>query len=157
MAKAMKKDGVYLFISKPYSVVEWTKFTEENRDIMDRIVLCRSELESQGLFFLLDNVPEIRRVYVTSNSTVLSENFKKFVQRVKTKYPSYAVMVGQAEETPPRVLLEANPEAPNVAMFPPIAPAFNAVLPGLAAAVAAVLLSLPSLPTFFSIIGYIPP
>ena len=114
MAKAMETDGVYLFISKPYSVVEWTKFTEENRALMDRVVLCRSELESQGLFFLLDNVPEIRRVYLTSKNTVLSENFKKFVQRVKAKYPSYAVMVGQAEERPPRVLMEANPEAQNV-------------------------------------------
>ena len=113
MAKAMKKDGVYLFISKPYSVVEWTKFTEENRDLMDKIVLCRSELESQGLFFLLDNVPEIRRVYLTSKNTVLSVNFKKFVKRVKAKYPSYAVMVGK-EENPPRVLLEANPEVQNV-------------------------------------------
>lgn len=114
MARAMKDDGVYLFISKPYSVVEWTKFTEDNRDLMDRVVLCRSELQQQGLFFLLDNVPEIRRVYLTSKNTVLSENFKNFVQRVKAKYPSYAVMVGQAEEKPPRVLLEANPEVQNV-------------------------------------------
>ena len=114
MARAMKDDGVYLFISKPYSVVEWTKFVEENRHLMDRVVLCRTEIQPQGLFFLLDNIPEIRRVYLTSKNTVLSENFKKFVQRVKAKYPSYAVMVGQAEEKPPRVLVEANPEAPNV-------------------------------------------
>jgi len=58
----------------------------------------------------------------------------------------------------PIKVLPRNPEAPNVAMFPPIAPALNAVLPGLAAATEAALLILPSLPAPLSmVIGYIPP
>ena len=114
MAKAMKDDGVYLFISKKYSINEWTRFVEENRNLMERVVhaSCQSELEAQGLFFTLENITEIRRVYLTTKSTVLSENFKKFVERVKKKYPSHAIMVGKALEHPQRV--QDEPQIPNV-------------------------------------------
>ena len=116
MAKAMKDDGVYLFISKKYSINEWTRFVEENRNLMERVVhaSCQSELEAQGLLFTLENIPEIRRVYLTTKTSILSENFKKFVERVKKKYPTYAIMVGKALEQPQRVLVQDEPEIPNV-------------------------------------------
>lgn len=40
MAKAMKNSEVYLFVSKKYSVADWSKFVEENQDLMHRIVLA---------------------------------------------------------------------------------------------------------------------
>ena len=113
MAKSMKDDGTYLFISKCYSVVQWTKFAEENRNLMERIVLCKSENQAAALYFLLDNVTAIRRVYLTSQTAVLSENFKKFVNNVKRKYPDYAVMVGKAE-THPKIVVQDDVQVQNV-------------------------------------------
>ena len=40
MAKSMRDSKVYLFISKKYSVADWTKFAQENKDLMPRIVLA---------------------------------------------------------------------------------------------------------------------
>ena len=107
MAKAMKNDNVYLFISKRYSLAEWTKFTEENQNLMDRIVhaSCRGEEDAGALDFILENITEIRRIYLTSKNQ-LSENFQVFVKSVKRKYPSYAVMVGDVEERKRRIPLE---------------------------------------------------
>ena len=53
----------------------------ENRNLMERVVhaSCQSELEAQGLLFTLENIPEIRRVYLTTTTTILSENLNKFI------------------------------------------------------------------------------
>ena len=105
MAKVMKDDQAYLFISKRYSVAQWTKFVEENPDIMPRIVhaSCQGPDDVASLYFTLENITEIQRVYLTSNN-FLTENFHKFVQRVKAKYPHYAIMVGKKEANIPRTV-----------------------------------------------------
>ena len=112
MAKRMKDDQVYLFISKRYSVAQWTKFVEENQDIMPRIVhaSCQGPDDVASLHFTLENITEIQRVYLTSNN-FLTENFHKFVQRVKAKYPHYAIMVGKKEENIPRTVVQNEPVA----------------------------------------------
>ena len=116
MAKAMANDEVYLFISKRYSVAEWARFAENNQKLMDRIVhaSCKGENDAANLYFTLDSITEIRRVYLNSKTTVLSENFKKFVQKVKAKYPFHAIMVGKTEETPLNVNQQRDAPPQNV-------------------------------------------
>ena len=112
MAKRMKDDQVYLFISKRYSVAQWAKFVEENQDLMPRIVhaSCQGPDDVASLHFTLENITEIQRVYLRSNN-FLTENFHKFVQRVKAKYPHYAIMVGKKEENIPRTVVQNEPLA----------------------------------------------
>ena len=112
MAKAMKDDQVYLFISKRYSVAQWTKFVQENQNLMPRIVhaSCQGPDDVASLHFTLENIPEIQRVYLSSNNFV-TENFHTFVQRVKAKYPHFAIMVGKKEGSIPRNVAPNEPTA----------------------------------------------
>ena len=87
----LKREDCHIIISKEYSVQEWLQFTNENRDLLPRLIISSKDFDY--LSAVLRSIKELEVVHLPFDK-LFTQDFQNLVQKVQRNFPTRTVLVG---------------------------------------------------------------
>ena len=87
----LKREACHITISKEYSVQEWLQFTNENRDLLPRLIISSKDFDY--LSAVLRSIKELEVVHLPFDK-LFTQDFQNLVQKVQRNFPTRTVLVG---------------------------------------------------------------
>ena len=87
----LKREDCHITISKEYSVQEWLQFTNENRDLLPRLIISSKDFDY--LSAVLRSIKELEVVHLPFDK-LFTQDFQNLVQKVQRNFPTRTVLVG---------------------------------------------------------------
>ena len=95
MALAFHKHCCFVAIHKHYTIEEWVKFAQENKEVLQNVAVSSgsSEADFVKLKEILGQIPEIKFICLDV-ANGYSEFFVEFVKKVRKEFPIHTIMAG---------------------------------------------------------------
>ena len=90
-ALKLKRENCHITISKQYSIEEWLRFTNDNRDLLPRLIISSKDFEY--LSVVLGSIKELEVVHLPFHK-LFTQDFQNLVQKIQRNFPTRTVLVG---------------------------------------------------------------